>query len=104
MTSNHLALAVLLSCAAYAATPPHAAQAAGVEQTAMESKTFAVTGMTCGHCEKAISKKVSALKGVTFCKADHKAGTADVTFDPAVVDASAIAGAINSLGFTASAK
>jgi copper chaperone CopZ len=40
---------------------------------------YAVTGMTCGHCESAVSREISALAGVTSVAADAKAGTVTVS-------------------------
>lgn len=74
----------------------------GNSSTAEKTVVFKVDGMTCGNCEKAINKQVLATKGVAACKADHKAGTAAVTFDAAQVDAARIEKVIDRLGFDAS--
>lgn len=50
-----------------------AAQAAGA------TTVYSVTGMTCGHCEAAVSKAVSALDGVTGVKVDVATGLVTVT-------------------------
>ncbi|MER7671850.1 cation transporter [Kitasatospora sp. NPDC096128] len=41
--------------------------------------TYTVSGMSCGHCEKAISEELSALAGVTEVAADSQAGTVTVS-------------------------
>ncbi|MFJ9442907.1 heavy-metal-associated domain-containing protein [Kitasatospora sp. NPDC101235] len=41
--------------------------------------TYTVSGMSCGHCEKAISEEVSALAGVTEVTADAEAGTVTIS-------------------------
>ncbi|MBV6697649.1 heavy-metal-associated domain-containing protein [Kitasatospora aureofaciens] len=41
--------------------------------------TYTVTGMSCGHCENAISEEISALTGVTEVAADAKTGTVTVS-------------------------
>ncbi|MEU4119389.1 cation transporter [Kitasatospora sp. NPDC028055] len=41
--------------------------------------TYTVSGMSCGHCEKAISEELSALTGVTEVAADAQAGTVTVS-------------------------
>ncbi|MEU3570822.1 cation transporter [Kitasatospora sp. NPDC036755] len=41
--------------------------------------TYTVSGMSCGHCEKAISEEVSALAGVTEVSADSAAGTVTIS-------------------------
>jgi copper chaperone CopZ len=43
------------------------------------TRTYTVTGMTCGHCVSAVSEEISALPGVQ-----------DVTVDLAVGEASAV--------------
>ncbi|HEY5836435.1 heavy-metal-associated domain-containing protein [Streptomyces sp.] len=45
---------------------------------------YTVTGMTCGHCEKAVGTAVSALDGVTAVQVDVTAGLVTVvsTADP----------------------
>ncbi len=35
---------------------------------------YQVTGMTCGHCEGAVSEEVSAIEGVTSVKAVASTG------------------------------
>ena len=40
--------------------------------------TYTVTGMSCGHCEGAISSEISTIAGVTQVAADAKAGTVTV--------------------------
>jgi copper chaperone CopZ len=41
--------------------------------------TYQIKGMTCGHCESAVSGELSWLVGVTSVVADATAGTAKVT-------------------------
>lgn len=41
--------------------------------------TFNVTGMTCGHCEKAVVQAVRALDPQAEVKADRTANRVDVT-------------------------
>lgn len=40
--------------------------------------TIPTEGMSCGHCEMAITREVMALPGVKSVKADHKKKTVDV--------------------------
>ncbi|WP_035866891.1 heavy-metal-associated domain-containing protein [Kitasatospora cheerisanensis] len=60
--------------------------------------TYTVTGMSCGHCEKAINGEVSALPGVTAVSSDAKAGTVTVTAEPALSDEQ-IAAAVDEAGY-----
>ncbi|HUG86981.1 MAG TPA: heavy metal-associated domain-containing protein [Euzebya sp.] len=47
----------------------------------MPVSTYAVTGMTCGHCATAVSAEVSALAGVTGVTVDVEEGRLTVTAD-----------------------
>ncbi|WP_326697560.1 heavy-metal-associated domain-containing protein [Streptomyces sp. NBC_01754] len=40
---------------------------------------YEVTGMTCGHCEGAVSEEISALEGVTSVTAEASSGRVTVT-------------------------
>ena len=42
--------------------------------TDMTTQTFSVTGMTCGHCEHAVSSELKTLNGVTDVAVDLVAG------------------------------
>lgn len=44
-----------------------------------ETKTFAVRGMSCSHCEAAIRRSVAALDGVAEAVADAQSGTLTVS-------------------------
>lgn len=50
------------------------------EGTAMTTQTYAVTGLTCGHCEQAVTNELKALDVVTDVSVDLVAGgTSSVT-------------------------
>lgn len=59
--------------------------------------TFSVPGMTCGHCEAAVTKEVSAVSGVTAVAVDLDAKVVTVT--GAGLDRGAIVAAIDDAGF-----
>lgn len=42
-------------------------------------QTYAVTGMTCEHCVRAVTGELSALPGVEEVRVDLAAGTATIT-------------------------
>ena len=42
------------------------------------SKTYGVTGMSCGHCEVAVAEEIRELPGVDNVSVDRKRGTATV--------------------------
>lgn len=56
----------------------------------MSTQTFAVTGMTCGHCVGAVTSELKALPGVTDIQIDLVAdgtSTLSVTADKTLTDA-----------------
>ena len=63
---------------------------------------FNVEGMSCAHCEKCVNTAVSALAGVSSCKADAKQGTVDVAFDDAATHPDEIIAAIRDAGYEVS--
>ncbi|MFE4517135.1 heavy-metal-associated domain-containing protein [Kitasatospora sp. NPDC056783] len=60
--------------------------------------TYTVSGMSCGHCEKAISEEVSTLAGVTEVSADATAGTVTIT-SAAPLDEEQVRAAIDEAGY-----
>lgn len=62
--------------------------------------TYAVSGMTCAHCEAAVRQEVEALAGVTSAKADSAAGTLVVTGN---VSPDELAAAVDEAGYTLTA-
>lgn len=65
----------------------------------MATTDYAVTGMTCSHCERSITAEVSRLPGVTEVKVDIPAGRVSVAGDG--VESSAVIGAIDEAGYQA---
>ncbi len=45
----------------------------------MAEKTYAVTGMTCGHCVSSVSREVGAVDGVESVAVDLASGRVTVT-------------------------
>lgn len=43
------------------------------------TQTYAITGMTCEHCVKAVTEELTVLPGVQEVRVDLAAGTATVT-------------------------
>jgi copper chaperone len=66
----------------------------------MEQLTLSVTGMTCGGCENAVKRAVSALDGVADVSASHGENRVTLTYDPSKVDRAAIARRIEGAGYT----
>ena len=61
-------------------------------------KVYNVSGMMCHHCEMHVEKAVSAIDGVTACKADHTTGKVTVTASKQIAD-EAVKAAIESAGY-----
>ena len=62
------------------------------------STVYAVEGMSCAHCERAITEEVAAVDGVTAVSADAAAGTVTVTA-AGEIDEAAIAAAVAEAGY-----
>lgn len=66
---------------------------------ATRTAEVAVSGMTCGACEKTICAQVSALKGVDRCEASFDAQKVVVTYKIAFADDAAISAKIREAGY-----
>lgn len=63
---------------------------------------YLVTGMTCGHCERAVADEVSRIPGVTAVEVTALSGRLAVTTDgTALADADVFA-AVDEAGYAAS--
>ena len=63
----------------------------------MNTITFSVPGMTCGHCEAAVKKEVGAVAGVTGVEVDLD--TKDVTVTGTDLDRDKLVEAIDEAGY-----
>ncbi|KPI27181.1 Heavy metal transport/detoxification protein [Actinobacteria bacterium OK074] len=59
---------------------------------------YRVTGMSCGHCEGAVSAEISELGGVTSVKAVASSGEVTVVSE-APLDEDAVRAAVDEAGF-----
>ena len=59
---------------------------------------YQVTGMTCGHCEGAVSSEISGLTGVTSVKAVAATGQVTVVSD-APLDETSVREAVDEAGY-----
>ena len=72
------------------------------------TSVFQVTGMTCGHCEQAVSQEVGQIAGVAAVEVSAATGrllvttdvTTDVTAGDVVTDEQVLA-AVDDAGYTA---
>lgn len=62
--------------------------------------TYAVTGMTCGHCENAVREEVGAIAGVTGIDVSAATGLLRVTSAAALEDQAVLA-AVTEAGYQA---
>lgn len=60
--------------------------------------TYQVTGMTCGHCEGAVSKEISEIEGVTSVQATAATGRVTVV-SRALLDEAAVRAAVDEAGY-----
>ena len=63
----------------------------------MQKTTFEISGMSCGHCVKAVDKALHQIAGVTV--ESVAIGSATVAFDDTQIDAGRIAQAIDDAGY-----
>jgi len=68
-------------------------------RTSIGSSTFTVTGMTCAHCQRAVTQEISGIDGVESVAVDLATGTVTVTARRPV-DRSEIATAVDEAGYT----
>jgi len=61
------------------------------------STLFRVTGMSCAHCQVAVTEEISAIEGVESVDVDPATGTVTVTADRAV-DRTDVAAAVDEAG------
>lgn len=64
----------------------------------MQTTTYTVSGMTCGHCVTAVQTEVSQLPGVTDVQVDLASGTVTVTSE-AALDEAAVRAAVDEAGY-----
>ncbi|MBO8201092.1 heavy-metal-associated domain-containing protein [Streptomyces smyrnaeus] len=60
--------------------------------------TYKVSGMTCGHCEGAVSEEISQIEGVSAVKAVAASGEVTVTSSGELDDA-AVRDAVDEAGY-----
>jgi len=62
------------------------------------TQTFAVTGMTCDHCVRAVTAEVAQIDGVTAVTVDLPTGRVSVDSDQPI-DPAAVAAAVDEAGY-----
>jgi len=64
----------------------------------MTVSTYAITGMTCGHCAQAVTEELSQLPGVEAVRVDLASGQAEVS-SAAPLDGAAVRAAVEEAGY-----
>ena len=63
-----------------------------------QTRTYTVTGMTCGHCVASVTEEVQEIAGVTDVAVDLASGSVTVTSD-APLDDAAVKAAVEEAGY-----
>ncbi len=67
----------------------------------MASATLKITGMSCGHCVRAVTTALQSVEGVRSVQVDLGAGRATVDYDEGKTDPKQLVGAVMDEGYTA---
>ena len=68
-------------------------------RTCIGATTFQVTGMTCGHCQRAVTEEISRIAGIQGVAVDLATGNVTVTATKPV-DRTDVAHAVGEAGYT----
>jgi copper chaperone CopZ len=68
-------------------------------RTFIGATTFQVTGMTCGHCQRAVTEEISRIPGIRGVAVDLATGSVTVTATRPV-DRADVALAVDEAGYT----
>ncbi len=66
----------------------------------MTTQTFKVQGMTCAHCQAAVTKALKGVAGVASAEVDLSKAQAKVGYDPAKVTVGQLSKAVEEAGYT----
>jgi len=67
----------------------------------MARTTLKVTGMTCGHCVKAVTQALESVDGVRQADVDLGAGRATVEYDESRTSPAVLASVVTDEGYAA---
>ncbi len=65
---------------------------------ALEKLDLKITGMTCAHCEKFVTKAIMELDGISSLMVDYRSAFASMTIDNSLVSGGQIAALVNETG------
>ncbi|GAB5518410.1 MAG: copper chaperone CopZ [Rhodothermales bacterium] len=66
----------------------------------MTTETLSISGMSCGHCVRAVETALNDLAGVTVNQVNLADGTAHVTYNDAQTPRTALVAAVEEEGYT----
>ena len=70
----------------------------------MSERVINVQGMTCNHCKMAVTRAVSALKGVSRVEVSLERNTVTVSYDEKALSLDSVARAIEGQGYQVSSS
>jgi len=70
----------------------------------MSERVINVQGMTCNHCKMAVTRAVSALKGVSRVEVSLERNTVTVSYDENALSLDSVARAIEGQGYQVSSS
>lgn len=65
----------------------------------METKVLKIEGMSCGHCQKAVTDALKSLDGVHSVEVDLEGGKATVSYDPTKASQGTLKEAVEEAGY-----
>ncbi len=97
---------VMLAFPYYSSTfyPKTEKQIIVVNKTNVQKVEFAISGMTCESCQEHVHHELNKLAGITNSNVSYKNGKAVVEFDNSKINTAKIEKAINSTGYSVTAK
>lgn len=57
-----------------------------------------ITGMNCGHCERAVANEIKSLDGIASVQTNHQSGAGIVVFNDAMASVNNIVAAVEETG------
>lgn len=65
----------------------------------MEKKVLKISGMSCGHCEKAVTDALKGLKGVQSVNVNLQGSEVTVSYNPGEATEDALKEAVEKAGY-----
>ncbi len=97
---------VMLAFPYYSSTfyPKTEKQIIVVNKSNVQKVEFTIKGMTCASCEEHVHHELNKLSGIVNSNASYKNGNAVIEFDNSKINVAKIEEAINSTGYSVTAK